>query len=103
MPGNLVCSMSTVGNCGDNAACEGFFDMLKRKRAYRTKYPALDAALGDVFEPIERFHNPRMRRRIARQDLEFSTLLRTSVEMEANPAGVLDSEGPQYSKSERRP
>ena len=26
---NLVCSMSAVGHCGDNAACEGFFGLLK--------------------------------------------------------------------------
>jgi putative transposase len=28
----LICSMSAVGHCGDNAACEGFFGMLKRER-----------------------------------------------------------------------
>ena len=70
----LVCSMNAVGHCGDNAACEGFFGLLKRERVYRTKYPTLDAARADVFEYIERFHNPRMRRRIARQDLKFSSL-----------------------------
>ena len=70
----LVCSMSAVGHCGDNAACEGFFGQLKRERVYRMKYPTLDAARADVFEYIERFHNPRMRRRVARQDLKFSTL-----------------------------
>lgn len=26
----LVCSMSAGGHCGDNAACEGFFGLLKR-------------------------------------------------------------------------
>jgi putative transposase len=70
----LICSMSAVGHCGDNAACESFFGLLKRERVYRTKYPTLDAARADVFEYIERFHNPRMRRRVARQDLMFSTL-----------------------------
>jgi putative transposase len=75
----LVCSMSAAGHCGDNAACEGFFGVLKRERIYRMKYPTLDAARADVFEYIERFHNPRMRRRIARQDLKFSTLLQPSV------------------------
>lgn len=70
----LICSMSAVGHCGDNAACEGFFGLLKRERVHRTKYPTLDAARADVFEYIERRHNPRMRRRIARQDLKFSTL-----------------------------
>jgi putative transposase len=76
----LVCSMSAVGHCGDNAACEGFFGQLKRERVYRMKYPTLDAARADVFEYIERFHNPRMRRRQAKQDLKFSTLSQPSVE-----------------------
>ena len=75
----LVCSMSAVGHCGDNAACEGFFGLLKRERIYRMTYPTLDAARADVFEYIERRHNPRMRRRTARQDLKFSTLLQPSV------------------------
>lgn len=75
----LVCSMSAVGHCGDNAACEGFFGQLKRERVYRMKYPTLDAARADVFEYIERFHNPRMRRRQAKQDLKFSTLSQPSV------------------------
>jgi putative transposase len=75
----LVCSMSAVGHCGDNAACEGFFGLLKRERIYRTTYPTLDAARADVFEYIERRHNPRMRRRTAREDLKFSTLSQPSV------------------------
>lgn len=75
----LVCSMSAVGHCGDNAACEGFFGLLKRERVYRTTYPTLDAARADVFEYIERSHNRRMRRRTARQDLKFSTLSQPSV------------------------
>ena len=75
----LVCSMSAVGHCGDNAACEGFFGLLKRERVYRTKYATLAAARADVFEYIERFHNPRMRRRLARQDQKFSTLSQPSV------------------------
>jgi putative transposase len=57
---------------------EGFFGLLKRERVYLT-YPTLDAARADVFEYIERFHNPRMRRRVARQDQKFSTLLQPSV------------------------
>lgn len=75
----LICSMSSVGHCGDNAACEGFFGMLKRERVHRTQYPTLDVAKSDVFDYIERFHNPRMRRRVAVQDLKFSTLSKPSV------------------------
>ncbi|WP_457806103.1 IS3 family transposase [Stenotrophomonas maltophilia] len=75
----LLCSMSAVGHCGDNAACEGFFGLLKRERIYRTTYPTLDAARSDVFEYIERRHNPRMRRRRVKQDQKFSTLSKQSV------------------------
>lgn len=77
----LACSMSAVGHCGDNAACEGFFGLLKREWVYRMKYQTLDAARSDVFRYIERLHNPRMRRRVARQGLKFSALLKPSVEM----------------------
>ena len=40
----LVCSMSAVGHCADNAACEGFFGMLKRERVYQSPLP--DAGRG---------------------------------------------------------
>lgn len=75
----LLCSMSAVGHCGDNAACEGFFGVLKRERIHRTRYHSLDAAKADVFHYIERFHNPRMRRRVAKQDQKFLTLSKQSV------------------------
>ncbi len=75
----LVCSMSAVGHCGDNAACEGFFGMLKRERTNRTNYRTLDEAKADLFDYIERFHNPRMRRRVAKSDLQFSAVLEPSV------------------------
>ncbi|MCR8713118.1 IS3 family transposase [Stenotrophomonas indicatrix] len=75
----LICSMGAVGHCGDNAACEGFFGLLKRERIYRTSYPTLDAARADVFDYIERRHSPRMRRRIAKQDQKVATLLEPSV------------------------
>jgi len=48
----LVCSMSAVGHCGDNAACEGFFGLLKRERIYRMTHPILYTARADVFEYI---------------------------------------------------
>ena len=64
---------------GHNAACEGFFGLLKRERIYRTTYPTLDAARADVFEYIERRHNPRMRRRRVKQDQKFSALSKQSV------------------------
>ncbi|MCC7097819.1 MAG: IS3 family transposase, partial [Thermomonas sp.] len=36
-------------------------------------------ARADVFEYIERRHNPRMRRRVIRQDQKFSALSKPSV------------------------
>jgi putative transposase len=67
----LVSSMSAVGHCGDNAACESFFGLLKRERVHRREYRTLDEARSDVFDYIERFHNPRMRQRLARQDMRL--------------------------------
>jgi len=76
----LVCSMSAVGHCGDNAACEGFFGVLKRERTNRRYYRTRDIARSDLFDYIERFHNPRMRRRLAKRDRECSAVLKPSVE-----------------------
>jgi putative transposase len=81
----LVCSMSAVGYCGYNAACDEFFGLLKRQRIYHMTYPTLDAGRADVFEDFERRHNPRMRRRTAREDLKFSTLSQPSVISCLNP------------------
>jgi len=76
----LVSSMSAVGHCGDNAACEGFFGMLKRERVHHRRYRTQNEARADVFDYIERFHNPRMRRRVAVQDQKLSSVLKPSVE-----------------------
>ena len=72
--------MSAVGHCGDNAACEGFFGVLKWERAHHMKYPTLDSARADVFDYVARFHNPRMGRRIAKHDLKYTGVLKQSVE-----------------------
>jgi len=76
----LICSMSAVGHCGDNAACEGFFGVLKRERTNHKRYRTLDIAKADIFNYIERYHNPRMRRRVAKRDQEFANVLEPSVE-----------------------
>jgi putative transposase len=76
----LICSMSSVGHCGDNAACEGFFGMLKRERVFHRNYRTRDEGKADLFDYMERFHNPRMRRRVAKQDQKFSALTQPSVE-----------------------
>lgn len=82
----LICSMSAVGHCGDNAACEGFFGMLKRERINLQRYDHPAEARTDVFDYIERLHNPRMRRRVARQDQKLLALFKPSVETGYNPA-----------------
>ena len=64
---NLICSMSAVGSCADNASMEGFFGLLKRERINRRIYHTRAEARADVFDYIERFHNPRMRRRLETQ------------------------------------
>jgi len=61
---NLICSMSAVGSCADNAAAEGFFGMLKRERVNRRQYLTRAEARADIFDYIERFHNPRRRRQL---------------------------------------
>ena len=61
---HITLSMSDVGHCGDNAPAEGFFGMLKRERINRRRYLTVADARADVFDYIERFHNPRIRRRL---------------------------------------
>lgn len=53
--------------------------MLKRERIHRHHYPTLNAAKADVFDYIERFHNSRMRRRVAKRDQQFLALTKPSV------------------------
>lgn len=76
---NIVCSMSAVGSCADNAACEGFFGMLKRERVRRRRYESLAEARSDIFEYIERFYNPRRRRKIKSIERKKTVLTQQSV------------------------
>jgi putative transposase len=76
---NLTCSMSAVGSCADNAAAEGFFGMLKRERVNRRQYRTRAEARADIFDYIERFHNPRKRRRLEMLKREGLTLTQPSV------------------------
>ena len=64
-----------ISQCGDNAACEGVFGILKRERVHHRRYRTRDEARADLFEYIERFHNPRMRRRVAAQDRKLTPVL----------------------------
>lgn len=76
---HIVSSMSAVGHCGDNAAMEGFFGLLKRERVHRRRYLTMSEARSDLFDYIERFHNPRMQRRLDTQDQAFILLTQPSV------------------------
>ena len=76
---NLTCSMSAAGSCADNAAAESFFGMLKRERVNRRQYQTRAEARADVFDYIERFHNPRRRRRLEMIKRERLSLTQPSV------------------------
>ena len=78
---NLICSMSGVGSCADNAAAEGFFGILKRERVNRRRYQTRAEARADIFDYIERFHNPRRRRRLADTKQKELLLTQPSGEM----------------------
>jgi len=56
--------MSGVGSGADNAACEGFFGMLKRERVNRRHYETHTEARADIFDYIECIYNPRRRRKM---------------------------------------
>lgn len=72
--------MSAVGNCADNAAAESFFGLLKRERVNRRQYQTRAEARADVFDYVERWHNPRQRRRLAFQQQMEKLLSQLSVE-----------------------
>jgi putative transposase len=57
----VVCSMRRSGNVWDNAAMESFFSSLKTERTACKTYRIRDEAKADVFDYIERFHNPKRR------------------------------------------
>jgi putative transposase len=75
---HITMSMSAVGHCADNAPAEGFFGMLKRERVNRRRYRSTADARADVFDYIERFHNPRIQRRIDAQKQQLSVLTQPS-------------------------
>jgi len=78
---NLVCSMSAVGSCADNALVEGFFGMLKRERVNRCRYYTRADARADIFDYIECFYNPRMRRRLKKienNEIDLNSTVRKS-------------------------
>ena len=60
----FVQSMSSSGNCYDNALMESFFHTLKTELIYFEKYQTRQEACGSIFEYIEIFYN-RVRRHSA--------------------------------------
>jgi putative transposase len=60
----IVCSMSGVAQCWDNAPVESFFATLKRELVHDEKYTTRDQAKASLFEFIETFYN-RVRRHSA--------------------------------------
>ena len=76
---HVTCSMGAVGSCADNAAAESFFGVLKRERVNRQHDRSRAAARADIFDYIERCHNPRQRRRLERQQREQILLTQPSV------------------------
>ena len=54
-------SMSSTGNCYDNAVVESFFGVLKRERVNRVRYRTREEARADLFEYIEIFYNRKRR------------------------------------------
>jgi putative transposase len=71
--------MSAVGSCADNAAAESFFGVLKRERVNRQDYRTRAEARADIFDCIERYHNPRQRRRLDMQQQADRLLTQPSV------------------------
>ena len=58
---NIECSMSSTGNCYDNAVAESFFGLLKRERVNRSRYRTREEARADIFDYIEVFYNRKRR------------------------------------------
>jgi transposase InsO family protein len=58
---NIQQSMSSKGNCYDNAPVESFFSTLKRELVYRDNYKTREEAKQSLFEYIELFYNRQRR------------------------------------------
>lgn len=54
---NCLQSMSSTGNCYDNAVTESFFHTLKTELVYHEKYKTRDQARRSIFKYIEVFYN----------------------------------------------
>lgn len=68
------------------------FGMLKLERVNHRQYRTRDEARADLFDYLERFHNPRMRHGTPRQDRKLSALTQPSVAMGQNPTAAFARE-----------
>jgi putative transposase len=53
----IVCSMSGVAQCWDNAPVESFFASLKRELVHDERYTTREEAMASIFEYVEAFYN----------------------------------------------
>lgn len=58
---SMTASMSSTGNCYDNAAMESFFHTLKTEHVYFERYQTREQAKNSIFEYIEIFYNRQRR------------------------------------------
>lgn len=57
----ITCSMSSTGNCFDNAVAESFFHTLKTEHIYFEDYVTREQAKASIFEYVEVFYNNQRR------------------------------------------
>lgn len=53
----MLCSMSSKGNCWDNAPTESWFGCFKNERVYGERFETREAIKVMAFEYIEMFYN----------------------------------------------
>ena len=58
---NLICSMSSVGCCYDNAAMKSFFHTLKVELVHNERYETRKKAKTSIVEYLECYYNRRRR------------------------------------------
>jgi putative transposase len=54
----VICSMSRIANCLDNAVAESFFSTLKNELTLHERFKTRAEARASIFEFIEMFYNP---------------------------------------------
>jgi len=57
----MLVSMSSEGDCWDNATTESFFSTLKREQVHHKYHETRDSARTDIFFYIKAFYNRKRR------------------------------------------